>query len=100
MKRVVIGIFVSMLMIGSVLTSATLVQNEIKFDDGEITVTIEIGDYQIENTQEGIEIKVDNFGHYLIAGKPNLPAKIPSEKASSILVWITRRNGRAPKSGS
>ncbi len=76
MKRVVIGILISMLMIGSVLTSATVVTNDIEFEDGEITISIEIGNYEIENIGEGVDIKVDNFGHYLVAGKPNLPAKI------------------------
>jgi hypothetical protein len=76
MKRVVIGIFISMLMIGSVLASATTVQNEIKFEDGAITVTIDIGDYEIENIGDHVEIKVEDFGHYKISGKPDLPAKI------------------------
>ena len=76
MKRVVIGILVSMLMIGSVLTSATVVKNNIEFNDGKITVKIDIGDYEIQNNENGVEIKVENFGHYLIPGKPNLPSKI------------------------
>jgi hypothetical protein len=76
MKRVVIGILISMLMIGSALTSATMQKKDIEFKDGEITVSIPIGNYEIENKGEGVEIKVDNFGHYLISGKPNLPTKI------------------------
>jgi len=76
MKRVVIGILLSMLMVGSVLTGATTVKNDIEFKDGKITVSIEIGNYEIENIGEGIDIKVDDFGHHLIAGKPNLPSKI------------------------
>ena len=76
MKRVVIGVLISMLMIGSVLASATVVTKEIGFEDGEITVSIPIGDYEIENKGEGVEIKVENFGRYLVSGKPNLPCKI------------------------
>jgi len=76
MKRVVFGIFVSMLMIGSILASASTLQNEIKFGDGEITVTIDIGDYEIVNIGDQAEIKVDDFGHYTVSGKPDLPAKI------------------------
>ncbi len=76
MKRVVIGILISMLMIGSVLVSATVVKKDFEFENGEITVTIPIGDYKIKNNGEGVELIVENFGHYLIAGKPNLPTKI------------------------
>ena len=76
MKRVVIGILVSMLMIGSVLGSATVMKKEIRFEDGEITVSIPIGNYEIKNKGEGVEINVEDFGHYLIAGKPSLPSKI------------------------
>jgi len=76
MKRVVIGILVSMLMVGSVFASTTIAKNDNKFEDGEITVSIEIGDYEIKNTGEGVEIKVENFGHNFISGKPDLPAKI------------------------
>jgi hypothetical protein len=76
MKRVVIGIFLSMLMIGSVLTSATIVKNETEFNDGVIKVTIDIGDYEINNIGDQVEVKVDDFGHYKVSGKPDLPAKI------------------------
>ena len=76
MKRVVIGFFVSMLMIGSVLASATTIQNEIKFEDGSISITIDVGDYEVVNIGDQVEIKVDDFGHYKISGKPDLPAKI------------------------
>ncbi|UCF49775.1 MAG: hypothetical protein JSU91_08500, partial [Thermoplasmatales archaeon] len=76
MKRVVIGIFISMVMIGSVLANATVLNNDVEYKDGKITISIEIGDFEIENNGEGIDINVENFGHYLVAGKPNLPSRI------------------------
>jgi hypothetical protein len=76
MKRAVIGIFLSMLMIGSAIVGATVENNDIEFNDGQITVSIDIGNFEIENNGEGVDINIENFGHYLVAGKPNLPAKI------------------------
>jgi hypothetical protein len=86
MKKIVFGILVSMLMIGSVLASATIVENEVELkeektslfeiEDGEISATIAIGNYEIENTEQGDEIFVENFGHLLIPGKPNVPSRI------------------------
>jgi len=85
MSKIVFGILVSMLMIGSVLTSATVVENDrylkggknlFEIDDGEISVTIPIGNYEIKSTEQGDEIYVENFGSLLIPGKPNLPSKI------------------------
>ena len=77
MRKIVIGIFVSMLMIGSVLASASIVEfqkNENSFS--EITVTIPIGDYEIEEKDNGDEIHLEDFGLLNIPGKPNLPSKI------------------------
>ena len=80
MKKHVLGIFLCMLMIGSVLAGAAVNINKeiILFDieDGTISVTIKVGNYEIESTAEGDEISVENFGRLLIPGKPNLPSKI------------------------
>ncbi|MCK4996515.1 MAG: hypothetical protein KAR55_06465, partial [Thermoplasmatales archaeon] len=80
MQRKTIGVLVCMLMIGSVLASATVNVNEetVLFDieDGTISVTIPVGTYEIESTEQGDEISVEDFGHLLIPGKPNLPSKI------------------------
>jgi len=56
-----------MLMANSVMVNA---------DDGEINVPIPVGTYDITQTPQGQEIKVENFGRLLIPGKPNLPSKI------------------------
>jgi hypothetical protein len=87
MKKIVFGILVSMLMIGSVFAGANVVElkkveqikDKISFfniEDGEITVTIPIGAYEIKETVQGDEIYVEDFGHLLKPGKPNLPSKI------------------------
>ena len=76
MKKIVFGILVSVLMIGSVLASAAVIEKMDVLNDGKISVTISIGDYQIESTEQGVEVNIEDFGHYLIAGKPNLPTKI------------------------
>jgi len=44
--------------------------------DEEINVTIPVGAYEIQYTDQGQEILVENFGRLLIPGKPNLPSKI------------------------
>ena len=86
MKKIVFGILVSMLMIGSVLASATIVENEVELkeektslfeiEDGEISATIAVENYEIESTEQGDEISVEDFGHLLIPGKPNVPSRI------------------------
>jgi hypothetical protein len=87
MKKIVFGIFISMLMIGSIFASANIAEfkkveqtnNNISFfkiEDSEITVKIPIGSYEIKETVQGDEINVEDFGHLLIPGKPNLPSKI------------------------
>ena len=80
MKKHVIGIFLCMLMISSVLASATVntskEANLFDIKDGTISVTIPVGEYDIDSTNEGDEIYVENFGRLLIPGKPNMPSKI------------------------
>jgi len=58
--------FVIALMVTSVGVSA---------DEG-ISVTIPIGPYEINYTEQGEEISVENFGRLLVPGKPDLPSKI------------------------
>jgi len=48
----------------------------IDIGDGAITVNIPVGSYEIEETTQGHEVTVDNYGRLLIPGKPNLPSKI------------------------
>ncbi|MCK4365732.1 MAG: hypothetical protein KAW45_06750, partial [Thermoplasmatales archaeon] len=72
MKRKIVGIFVCMLMIGSVLVVAGVSDDR----DSTISVNIPIGSYEIISTEQGDEISVEDFGRLLIPGKPNLPSKI------------------------
>ena len=80
MKKIVFGILVSMLMIGSVFASGTGVNNEeVKtnfFEDSEIVTSITVESYEIEITDEGDYLSANNFGRLLIPGKPNIPSKI------------------------
>jgi hypothetical protein len=69
-----------MLMVGSVVAGATVNINgeTVLFDieDGIISVTITVGTYEIESSEQGDEIYVENFGRLFIPGKPNLPSRI------------------------
>lgn len=81
MKKIIFGILVSLLMITGVFVSATVVETEPEimineFDDGEIVTSIPVGGYEIESTEQGDYITVEDFGRYLVPGKPNLPSKI------------------------
>lgn len=86
MKKIIVGILVCMLLIGSVLASANIVENEVELkdektsffeiEDGEISTIIPVESYEIESTEQGDEISVENFGRLLVPGKPNLPSKI------------------------
>ena len=80
MKRKIIGIFVVLLMISSVLVSASVnisKDTSLKNDfDQNVQITISIGDYEIESTEMGEKINVEDFGRLLVPGKPNLPSKI------------------------
>jgi hypothetical protein len=79
MKKKLIGVFLMMLMICSVLASASVnikINSDLISENNTINVTIPVGEYQIENTEQGVKIKIDNFGRLLIPGKPNLPSKI------------------------
>ena len=82
-KIIFVGL-VGILMLGSVLPNAFAIDTEKNFEndilfeicDGQISVTIPIGAYEIKDTEQGHEITIENFGHLLISGKPNLPSKI------------------------
>jgi hypothetical protein len=82
MKKIIFGILVSILMLGSVITGSTSVINIEQtekiaiFEDGEITTSISIGSYEIENTDQGDIVSIEDFGRLIIPGKPNLPTKI------------------------
>jgi len=80
MKKKIIGIFVCMLMIGSVIVGAGVSENGERgffdIEDSTVSVTIPVGSYEIESTEQGDEIHVENFGRLLIPGKPDLPSKI------------------------
>jgi hypothetical protein len=44
--------------------------------DGQISVTIPVGIYDVRQTAEGQEVFVEDFGRLLVPGKPNLPSRI------------------------
>jgi hypothetical protein len=64
------GIAVACLVIVLMATSVALGADE------EISLTIPIGTYEIQDTEQGQQISVENFGRLLVPGKPNLPSKI------------------------
>jgi len=80
MKKIVFGILVSMLMIGSVLASGTGVtnisENTNKSEFNQIVTSIVVESYEIERSDIGDYLSADNFGRLLIPGKPNIPSKI------------------------
>jgi hypothetical protein len=85
MKKIVIGVLISFLMLGSVLAGANTVNYSsegtdsielFEIGDGEIKVTFPLGDYEIIRNDNGDEIFLEDFGRNLIPGKPNLPSKI------------------------
>ncbi len=73
MMKKIVGIFVCMLMICSVLVGANSIS---KAKDGTINVNISVGTYKITKTGQTHEISVENFGRLLVPGKPDLPSKI------------------------
>jgi len=72
----VVVLLITALMIGSVMVNADISKANQALQDGEISVTIPIGTYEIRYTEQGEEIYVENFGRLLVPGKPNLPSKI------------------------
>ena len=86
MRKIVYSIILSMLMIGSVFASASIIKNNgetknvefilFEIEDGVINANMNIGSYEIITAEEGDEIFVEDFGHRLISGMPNLPSKI------------------------
>ena len=88
MKKIVFGILVSMLMISSVLSSAAVLEMNLEkenttssifvMEDGEVETIINVGDYEIESNGEEHKIIVEDFGHLLIPGNPDLPSRIYS----------------------
>jgi len=82
MKKVFVGFICFTLILSSVLASAAFNEKNANtremenFEDGTITSTFFIGDFEIENREQKDYVILEDFGHYLIPGKPNLPSKI------------------------
>jgi hypothetical protein len=79
MMKKIAGIFICMLLISGALVSAhSLInnQNTQGFDYHTLTVTIPVETYDIIKEKDGYQVSIENFGRLLIAGKPDLPAKI------------------------
>jgi len=82
--KILIIAIISMLMIGNVLPNVFAGDDKNNFEqdilsdfcDGEISVNIPIGSYEIISSEKGDEINIEDFGHLLVSGKPNIPSKI------------------------
>jgi len=82
--NIILAFLVSMLMIISVIPTVLSginseeieLTNLFEICDGEISVDLPIGSYQIKNIGESHEIDIDDFGHLMIPGEPQLPTKI------------------------
>ncbi len=87
--RVVIYL-IAVLIIGGAMLSADTGRAAVISQDGTISVAVPIGAYDIRQTAEGQEIYLDDFGHLLVPGKPNLPSRIfamaipPGAKATQV----------------
>lgn len=84
MKKILAGILCFMLLLSSFLASATIIEKnenirEIEnsmFEDGVISSTFVIDNFEIEKREQKDYIILEDFGHYLIPGMPNLPSRI------------------------
>ena len=79
MKKILLGILVSMLMITSVLPIATTAEKDeylFKIENGVISATISVENYEIKRAEQVDKISIEDYGHRLIPGKPDLPSRI------------------------
>ena len=80
MKKIIVFILTSLLLLCNNIVSALDEENEDKnlFDirDGIISVSIPVGIVEHENTINGDIVSIDDFGRLLIPGKPDLPTRI------------------------
>jgi len=74
MEKKIFSVILIMLMTGSALVSAVNIIENNKYET--INVDIQIGNFEIKNTDNSQEIAIENFGFLLIPGKPVLPSKI------------------------
>jgi hypothetical protein len=65
-KRIMVFLVV-VLMVGGLAAYA---------DDGQVSVTVPVGMYEIKDTPQGHQVYVEDFGRLLVPGKPNLPSNI------------------------
>ncbi|KYK23837.1 hypothetical protein AYK24_00980 [Thermoplasmatales archaeon SG8-52-4] len=82
MKKIIFGVFVSLMLVVSVIAGSTSVNNKelnetvMLYEDGTIITSIPVGSYKIESKEQGDLVSIDDFGRLLIPGKPQLPTKI------------------------
>jgi hypothetical protein len=82
MKKIIFGVFVSLMLVVSVIAGSMSVNNKelnetvMQYEDGTIITSIPVGSYKIESTEQGDLVSIDDFGRLLIPGKPQLPTKI------------------------
>jgi hypothetical protein len=82
--KILLITIVCMLMIGSTIPNVFAIENKEDFkqtklyniSDGEISVEIPVGEYEITDTKNGQKIKLEDYGHLMIPGQPLLPSKI------------------------
>ncbi len=77
-SKTLLVVLTAMLLIGGVFVNvnASEKNQDLNISKEMISVTIPMGTYEIESTEKGHEILVENFGNLLIPGKPKLPSKI------------------------
>ena len=66
-------------MISSSLASMSAIKGDKQGSDnqdGAITITIPVGEYQIKKIGQNHEVTIEGYGRLLIPGQPNLPSKI------------------------
>ncbi len=58
------------------LVTALMMHGVVASADEKVSVTVPVGAYDIQYTQQGQEVLVEDFGRLLVPGKPSLPSKI------------------------
>jgi hypothetical protein len=75
LKRVML-VLLPWLVMGVLVSTSTVWGYQPVRSPGEVSVTIPMGTYEINNTASGNEISLADFGRLSVPGKPNLPTRI------------------------
>jgi hypothetical protein len=68
-------LFTAMLLTSTIIAGADIGENEKPSPGEHISLAIPVGEYEIEDTEQGQKITVEGFGYVLVPGKPMLPAR-------------------------